>query len=185
MIDYGKILKDWQQMSEDDKRRFIYFTYILCDYFGGDINWCDFDGMLSDNEKKFVMDDMPRNLTKIIDEEDYARRVENEKIVLPGVIVSVLKTVSGRMEKEFSRLHLSLAVRKMMLISFKEIIEDVFKTTMYHPEVSFKDDEDELSTVAYVKMNGDYGLRYECFVKYSIVDDEATFNIFNESIDAK
>ena len=73
----------------------------------------------------------------------------------------------------------------MMLISFKEIIEDVFKTTMYHPEVSFKDDEDELSTVAYVKMNGDYGLRYECFVKYSIVDDEATFNIFNESIDAK
>ena len=54
-IDYGKILKDWQQMPEDEKRRFIYFTYILCDYFGGDINWCDFDGMLSDNEKKFVI----------------------------------------------------------------------------------------------------------------------------------
>ena len=182
MVDYDRILNEWKRMSEDDKRRFIYFTYILCDYFGGDTNWCDFDGLISDYEKRFVMDDMPKDINNVIHKEDFKREVENEQLRLPGIVSMSMRAICDKLNEEFSGYHLSAAVMHAILNRFKEVTEERFRNTFMHPKATFKDDEDGMGTDAFITIDGNYGIKYKGFVRFGIVDDEPHINIHDESV---
>lgn len=129
MLNLEKVLDDWNNMTEDEKFTYVQFTYILCDYFGGDVNWCDKDGGLSDNEKKAVMDRLPEHLNKKIIAEDKRRREETSKCAFPGFCSDILQMAFKKVMDEFCGYYLNDDVKHQIMARLSEAIKTILNNS--------------------------------------------------------
>lgn len=167
--EYSKLLKKWKGMSGDDRRRFIDFAYILCDYFWDDIGEWPATVELPDSEKDFALGGLPADIVKAITEKDYGMRIRSEKLALIDTIEKAVKAVGVSMMSEFDGMQMTDEMKAMIISSFRRTLEATLRDTANHPELIFiKDSDDGLSSDAYVSVDGEFGLRYGCFIRCGI-----------------
>ncbi len=167
--EYSKLLKKWKGMSGDDRRRFIDFAYILCDYFWDDIGEWPATVELPDSEKDFAFGGLPADIVKAITEKDYGMRIRSEKLALIDTIEKAVKAVGVSMMSEFDGMQMTDEMKAMIISSFRRTLEATLRGAANHPELIFiKDSDDGLSSDAYVSVDGEFGLRYGCFIRCGI-----------------
>lgn len=167
--EYSKLLKKWKGMSGDDRRRFIDFAYILCDYFWDDIGEWPATVELPDSEKDFAFGGLPADIVKAVTEKDYGMRIRSEKLTLIDTIEKVVKAVGVSMMSEFDGMQMTDEMKAMIISSFRRTLEATLRGAANHPELVFiKDSDDGLSSDAYVSVDGEFGLRYGCFIRCGI-----------------
>lgn len=167
--EYSKLLKKWKGMSGDDRRRFIDFAYILCDYFWDDIGEWPATVELPDSEKDFALGGLPEDIVKAVTEKDYGMRIRAEKLALIDTIEKVVKAVGVSMMSEFDGMQMTDEMKAMIISSFRRTLEATLRGAANHPELVFiKDSDDGLSSDAYVSVDGEFGLRYGCFIRCGI-----------------
>lgn len=167
--EYSKLLKKWKGMSGDDRRRFIDFAYILCDYFWDDIGEWPATVELPDSEKDFALGGLPADIVKAITEKDYGMRIRSEKLALIDTIEKAVKAVGVSMMSEFDGMQMTDEMKAMIISSFRRTLEATLRDAANHPELVFiKDSDDGLSSDAYVSVDGEFGLRYGCFIRCGI-----------------
>ena len=167
--EYSKLLKKWKGMSGDDRRRFIDFAYILCDYFWDDIGEWPATVELPDSEKDFALGGLPEDIVKAVTEKDYGMRIRSEKLALIDTIEKAVKAVGVSMMSEFDGMQMTDEMKAMIISSFRRTLEATLRGAANHPELVFiKDSDDGLSSDAYVSVDGEFGLRYSCFIRCGI-----------------
>ena len=167
--EYSKLLKKWKGMSGDDRRRFIDFAYILCDYFWDDIGEWPATVELPDSEKDFALGGLPEDIVKAVTEKDYGMRIRSEKLALIDTIEKAVKAVGVSMMSEFDGMQMTDEMKAMIISSFRRTLEATLRDAANHPELVFiKDSDDGLSSDAYVSVDGEFGLRYGCFIRCGI-----------------
>ena len=167
--EYSKLLKKWKGMSGDDRRRFIDFAYILCDYFWDDIGEWPATVELPDSEKDFAFGGLPEDIVKAVTEKDYGMRIRSEKLALIDTIEKAVKAVGVSMMSEFDGMQMTDEMKAMIISSFRRTLEATLRDAANHPELVFiKDSDDGLSSDAYVSVDGEFGLRYGCFIRCGI-----------------
>ena len=167
--EYSKLLKKWKGMSGDDRRRFIDFAYILCDYFWDDIGEWPATIELPDSEKDFAFGGLPEDIVKAVTEKDYGMRIRAEKLALIDTIEKAVKAVGVSMMSEFDGMQMTDEMKAMIISSFRRTLEATLRDAANHPELVFiKDSDDGLSSDAYVSVDGEFGLRYGCFIRCGI-----------------